>query len=145
MHVCTEMGSMNVCTSRQGPACLLEREGERESGAQQVRDTCRGGGSYWEGGGCTCAQMGLCTCAQVEEGQHVFWENGASLGSAATFVNARVHRGVYARVHVSRERSDVCKCTCAQGGLCTCARVDEGQYMYVFKSWKGEREGMKCR
>ena len=35
---------------------------------------------------------------------------------------------------VSRERSDVCKCTCAKGGLCTCARVDEGQYMYFFKS-----------
>ena len=35
----------------------------------------------------------------------------------------RVHRGVYARVHVSRERSDVFKCTCAQEGVY--ARVNE--------------------
>ena len=87
MHVCTD-GSMHVCMSRGGPACLLRK-----------------------------------------------WS------FSATFVNARVHRGVYARVHVSRERSDVCKCTCAQGGLWRCARVEEGQYVFLSAASERERGG----
>ena len=80
MHVCTD-GSMHVCTSREGPACLLRKR----SVSRERSDVCN----------CTCAQGGsmhVCT----------------SLGSATTFVNARVHRG---------------------GGLCTCAQADEGQCM----------------
>ena len=42
---------------------------------------------------------------------------------------------------VSRERSDVCKCTCAQRGLCTCARVEEGQYVFLSAASERERGG----